>query len=266
MSLSDVQSVSLDIMKDVHSFCVAHNIKYSLQGGTLLGAIRHNGFIPWDDDIDIIMPRPDYDKFCRIYESPNGYKLISRERNTCYIAFARVCEMDKTLVNSSLCPWTDEEAGVWIDIFPADGMEDDMEKAKKRISKIERIHAKSLQIRRSHASLSAMTGSADVIKQIVRKLIYSWQDVSEEYEKFCREIPYGTTHHYANIAYAGYGIHEYHSTSVFENCILHTFADTQFYIMQGYEEALAEKYGNYMQLPPKDKQVARHDWLGFFWK
>ena len=65
MTLREVQLFGLDILKDVHDFCTTNNIRYSLGYGTLLGAVRHNGFIPWDDDIDIIMPRPDYEQFCR---------------------------------------------------------------------------------------------------------------------------------------------------------------------------------------------------------
>ena len=63
MTLKDVQGVSLDILKDVHSFCESHHIRYSLAYGTLIGAIRHKGFIPWDDDVDIVIPRPDFTRF-----------------------------------------------------------------------------------------------------------------------------------------------------------------------------------------------------------
>lgn len=98
MTLKEIQAVSLEILKDVHMFCLKNDIKYTLQGGTLLGAIRHNGFIPWDEDIDIAMPRPDYERFCQTYASENGYKLICRHNSECYVMYARVCEMEKTLV------------------------------------------------------------------------------------------------------------------------------------------------------------------------
>ena len=70
MSLREIQLFSLEIMKDVHSFCINNDIRYSLIGGTLIGAMRNKGFIPWDDDIDICMPRPDYERFCHSVDFP----------------------------------------------------------------------------------------------------------------------------------------------------------------------------------------------------
>ena len=121
MSLKDIQGVSLDILNEIHEFCQGNSIRYTLYYGTLLGAIRHNGFIPWDDDVDIAMPRPDYDRFINSYVSKKGYKLFSREINeneNVYIPFSRVCEMEKTMVISPIIPWCSSLTGVWIDIFP----------------------------------------------------------------------------------------------------------------------------------------------------
>lgn len=80
LSLKDIQGVLLRIMKYIHSFCVENDIKYSLCGGTLIGAIRHKGFIPWDDDIDITIPRPDYDRFVKIFKDSDEFKLFAPER------------------------------------------------------------------------------------------------------------------------------------------------------------------------------------------
>ena len=124
MTLQEVQKVSLDILKDVHDFCESHNIKYSLAYGTLLGAVRHKGFIPWDDDVDIIIPRPDYERFCREYYSSHGYKLYCPEDPANYMVFARVCDNEHTLVKTNH-PWASEQTGVWIDIFPFEGLPSD---------------------------------------------------------------------------------------------------------------------------------------------
>ena len=136
MTLTEVQQACLDILKDIHNFCQQNGIKYTLQGGTLLGAIRHKGFIPWDDDIDIAMPREDYDRFIRTYTSKKGYKLFSRElapmRKSVFLAFSRVCEMQKTFVDCRMLPWTSEETGVWVDVFPLDGIEDSPAIREKR--------------------------------------------------------------------------------------------------------------------------------------
>ena len=77
LTLKELQLCEIDILNNVHHFCLQNNIRYSLYGGTALGAVRHAGFIPWDDDIDIVMPRPDYEYFRRIYKSTR-YQLVDR--------------------------------------------------------------------------------------------------------------------------------------------------------------------------------------------
>ena len=68
MNIQEVQHISLELLKEVHEFCVENDVKYTLFSGTLIGAIRHHGFIPWDDDLDIAMPRPDYEKFIHSFK------------------------------------------------------------------------------------------------------------------------------------------------------------------------------------------------------
>ena len=96
MTLREVQLFGLEILKDVHHFCTLNGIRYSLAYGTLLGAIRHKGFIPWDDDIDIVMPRPDYEKFCKTFKSDAGYDIFSPVEGDCYLGYARVCDLKRT--------------------------------------------------------------------------------------------------------------------------------------------------------------------------
>ena len=130
MTLREIQLFTLEILKVTHNFCVENNIKYSLSYGTLIGAVRHKGFIPWDDDVDIMMLRPDYDRFCQTFQAP-GYQVVSRQtRKDCLISFARVCDIRETDV-TSMEPWIRRQGnlGLWIDIFPIDSVTDDSDLA-----------------------------------------------------------------------------------------------------------------------------------------
>ena len=101
--ISEIRAIQLDIMQDIHDFCEQNSIRYFLCAGTLIGAIRHNGYIPWDDDIDIMMPRPDYDRFMDIYNSKGGYyKFIDHKINNKYaLPFGKVYD-DRTILDEMM--------------------------------------------------------------------------------------------------------------------------------------------------------------------
>ena len=111
LSLDEIKSNSLQILKLVHDFCVANNIKYSLAYGTLLGAVRHKGYIPWDDDIDIMMTRPEYERFCNTFKM-KGLSLHRHQNDPdCYILFARVCDEEKPCPQKILGDMAEETRG-----------------------------------------------------------------------------------------------------------------------------------------------------------
>ena len=268
MSLDEIQQVSLDILEEVHKFCVANGIKYTLQGGTLLGAIRHNGFIPWDDDIDIAMPRPDYERFCKLYETSGKYKLFCNElsKDSCYLAFARICEMHNTFVDCSEIPWTNVDTGVWIDVFPLDGADDILEEASITMNRMKALWENQYRVRYAHRRLSHVKGFSDKVKLLFQKMLFCSTSPIKRHIESCKSIAYGDTSHYCNFSYCDYGMHEYHRTDVLRRTILHDFAGHNFCIMEGYDEALREKFGNYMQPPPIEKRVRQHDANKYYWK
>lgn len=120
LSVEEIQQVSLAVLERVDSFCKKHGIRYWISDGTLIGAIRHKGFIPWDDDLDITMPRPDYERFVREFEDDDEYRLFAPQRRNCYLTYARVCEMKRTCLKQENI-WTDGETGVGIDVIPLNG-------------------------------------------------------------------------------------------------------------------------------------------------
>lgn len=269
MTLQDIQQVCLEILKDVHDFCIKNNIVYTLQGGTLLGAVRHKGFIPWDDDIDIAMPRPDYNRFVKNYHSKHGYRLFSRERPDSpevYLAYTRVCDMKNTLVDYRNLKWTCVKTGVWIDVFPLDGIEDDNAKRAIHYERMNRMSKISYYLRYSKRPFSYNSTLRSRIMWLYSQLysLFYTTEVIDEHISLCKQVPYGSTNYYTQSAFLGYGMKECHSLSVMKRILKIPFEGNMFCVMAGYDIALKEKYGDYLQLPPIENRIKKHGGL-YYW-
>ena len=264
MSTGDIQQVSLDILKDVHEFCVAQGINYTLFGGTLIGAIRHKGFIPWDDDLDIAMPRPDYDKFVNSYFSSRGYQLFARERHgkSVYLTYARVCDMNKTYVAASSYPWSTFKTGIWIDIFPLDGMPDKLSIARRHTHKANTLFRKINKYR--HLMAIVQREGMISLKSFIAKMLLPYYNRCDKLMAECERYDYLTAKHFSNLAFGGYGMKEYCNKNVLKGFSLHQFAGEAFFVMDGYDEALKSKYGDYMTPPPENEQLGNHGY-GYYW-
>lgn len=265
MTFDEVRNLCLDIMQDVHKFCVENNIKYSLGCGSLIGAVRHKGFIPWDDDIDILMPRPDYERFCKTYSSPMGYECMSFPKHEYWSAYARVCDTKRTYVHSP-APMGKESLGVWIDILPIDGAEnDDISFTKHANEALERFN--KLQRMRSFRKLK---NSNLVIKTgycVTSFLIgFNINKKTQEYIKCCKRIPFGSTKYAAIYSVPLLGAPRHHLYEAFKEFIIVPFEDKFFFIIKGYDHYLTNIYGNYMKLPPVEKRVRVHGMHQYYWK
>lgn len=270
MSNTDIQNVCLEIMKDIHQFCQNNNIRYTLYGGSLIGAIRHNGFIPWDDDLDIAMPREDYERFIKSYQSAKGYSVLYRNTisdNSVYISYARVCEFNKTVVKQKTM-WTKHQTGIWIDVFPLDSLENDIEQCKNRLNRIKQQAKKGIVLR--HA-LSPLRNLSNMKRKIICifskiKVFFYKSNPYDVITEISKELDWDATEYFGNIVFTAYGIKERHHKSVLESYKLVTFEDTKFFIMSGYDEALSDKFGDYMTPPPMEKRYAKHNSYDYYWK
>lgn len=267
LTLKELQQVSLDILKDVHAFCVSHNIKYSIAYGTLIGALRHKGFIPWDDDVDIVMPRPDFERFCQEYHSDKFQLVYYGNDNTALAAFARVCECDRTSYQTER-PWTAQQSGVWIDIFPLDGVLNQNEYSR-RYARLKHISWCVYKFRRQNHHIVATDSWWSKAKTITARIIGINGLLPHALLKCIVSImakyDYDKCTMYGQMSCLDDGAILF-SKQDFQSTVLLDFEDTKFMAMNGYDNVLRQIYGDYMQLPPEDKRVPKQYWIHFLWK
>lgn len=267
IELKEIQQLELEIMKDVHKFCKENNIRYYLAGGTLLGAIRHKGFIPWDDDIDIIMPRPDYERFIKEYKSKKPYYILTSTHNNSQhlYTFSKIFD-NRTIKIEKEIEYSDGNiGGVEIDIFPMDGLPKDIKQSNKYFNNQKNI------FKYYSLSVSKFTKSKNIFKTIPKYLVVRVCKFigKEKFIKFINKK--AEKYNFNDSEYVGcsvvpyYGNRERVLKSNYINKIEVQFESELFYAPEGYDEYLSNLYGDYMKLPPKEKRVTHHD-CEVYWK
>ncbi|MCL4100574.1 phosphorylcholine transferase LicD [Fibrobacter sp. HC4] len=268
MTLKEIQSFSLDILKDVHSFCIARNIKYSLAYGTLIGAIRHKGFIPWDDDIDIMMPRDDFDLFCKTYKSKK-FRIASPYDEKCWISFARVYDSDRTYVDSP-CEWGDFESGVWIDIFPLDGADDEIKIFKKDAERARWLWMKQVFFRDAKSPFVSRLSFLFNFKLLIKKIFFRKNQklakINFALTQNAKRYKFGETNHWTQFVCMDDRDRNYQLIEDFASVYEMPFEEQTFMVLNGYDRYLRTIYGDYTKLPPECDRVPKQYKMKFYWK
>lgn len=272
LKLRQVQSVSLEILQAVHDFCISNGITYSLAYGTLIGAIRHKGFIPWDDDIDIIMPRPDYEKFCHSFNK-DGLGLASEYDEDSFMNFCKVYDINKT-IGKEMAPFTKRKnTGVTIDVFPIDSVSDSFEEFSDMVKEMYPLWRRQIRYRYSKASLSNIFKTFP-IKDICILLAIKFTGTANKLIKKVngtlrtriKDLSWGSTGHWSQLVILDDGTRNYQENVVFSDTIDMQFEDRSFKCMNGYHEFLTKIYGNYMELPPEEERIPKHTRSRYYWK
>lgn len=256
ITVNDMQKLELAMMKELHEFCEINKIRYALGFGSCLGAIRHNGFIPWDDDIDIIMPYPDYIKFISLKSNTSSrYQVYSIETDfECSMTFAKYIDTYTELNEEETISKT---IGVYIDIFPIYGIPENKMTLKKYI-----IQLKIYDIFMSCARKKNYKGKTR-LRSLIQCIIgpYAKMRGVEYYIRkilnLVREFSYDN---FERVAYmpAAKWEKEIFLRKMLDSRELHQFEDTTFYVPGNTDEYLRIMYGDYMTLPPIEKRVTHH--------
>ena len=252
LSIQEIKKVSLDILIDVAKFCDENNIAYFLACGTLLGAIRHNGFIPWDDDIDIMMPRPDYIKFLNEYKS-NDYRLLKPSDGRYY--YAKVYDTKTIKVEPMIDYRKYDYLGIDIDIFPLDGIVNDEAIIKKLHNKSKKLET---LLRLSNQPIFYRKNPIKCVNRIVPRIIGS-KNLVKMIEKNAQSYKYEDSDYVIRMRNTPNGFTGAMKKDVYYPPVKKEFEGQLFNVPNKYDEWLTKFYGDYMKLPPKEKQNAHHN-------
>lgn len=259
LTISEIQKVSLGILKKVDEICNKLNLRYVLTYGTLLGAIRHKGYIPWDDDVDIMMPRPDYEKLLKYFESHRDelFPLCVLNSQTTFrypYIITRISNSDYWLntQNEKQCGM-----GIFIDIYPLDGLGNDLEKAEKKMAKAKGISSLAYLSTRKYLSFS---GTKSWKRKIIKPFAFTFAKIMGKafFEKRLLSMAY--SYEYDKSEFVGCVVweREVFRRADIDNMILHDFEENQFWIPKQYHQILTGFYGDYMQLPPEEEREPHH--------
>ena len=256
--LKEIQKIGLNTLKFIDKVCKENDIKYSLCAGTALGAIRHKGFIPWDDDIDIMMTRENYDKFLNIMDNlqDKNYKCLhfGKKFPNYFYRFAKVVDLN-TYVEEINFP-RHNDMGLFVDIFPIDGMPED--KAVERTKK----YAKWGLIHYTAASKKFIKSDKGVLRTIAKYFVWAfykiigWKHLVKKSDKFLREYKIEDCK-YAGV-YDEYESREIMPKEIFDEFIEVDFETSKFPIIKNYDLYLTKLYGDYMTPPPPEKRQQHH--------
>lgn len=264
ISFRDAQLGAYEILKFLDAFCRKNNLTYFLMYGSLIGAVRDKGIIPWDDDIDIMMPRPDYDKLIQICSTENilPFKLFE---NSIVSEYPHpISRMSDQRYKTNFANEKDYGIGLFVDIYPLDGVGDDLKKAHKLIKKAYR-----------NASLCFLTSrkkfgrdnTKSKIRMAVKFPAYIWANLLGNHHyikksiKLCKEYSYEESKYVSGIAQPFRECNGENKNIYLKEWfeVIETeFEGRKFYIPKGYDKILKMGYGDYMVPLPENQRDTHH--------
>lgn len=256
--LSQLQKRLLPMLGWFHDFCIDNGIRYYILCGTMLGAARHHGFIPWDDDIDVGIPRADYEKFLSLTKGKRfgDYLVegIDTKENDFFYGYAKVYDTQSVLVENTRYSI---KRGIYIDVFPLDGVTNDRVKIEQVVKPIfyryQLLLARTCAIRKNRKWYKNL---AIYLARIIPDFIVNSKKLMQSIDERCKTHDYDSCKYVGNLYGTRRGIVP---KEVMGTPTLYQFEDLMVYGVENYDAYLTSVYGEWRKLPPVEKQVTHHD-------
>lgn len=261
-----IQMVALSVLKEFDQICKTQGYTYFAIGGTCIGAIRHKGFIPWDDDVDVAMPIDDYYKFldyCR-KNLKKPYGIIDPQNIRHYFSFYhKMQDCNTTFVEEFAKDYPDRYAGVYIDIFPVSGLPKDEMERKRVINRNEYLKKINYKLRFSFRDMNSAKGKLAWLLAIPLRC-YPFHWATDKQHELIKKFPINTSDKvwfpwrdipgtpgsdtYKNLFYY----------EDFSETIQVPFENITIMVPKGYDRYLKMDFGDYMKVPPENKRIPGH--------
>lgn len=256
--MNSLQSKLYEMLTWLSAYMAKNNLHYYVVGGTMLGAVRHQGFIPWDDDVDIAMPRNDYEKLIQLLKTPDDHYVVESvhgEKKDFHYSYAKLYDLNTTLTEKSRPPM---KRGVYIDIFPLDGIGNTMEESLRNYRNIDRLNM--LLAMKTCAYRKGRKWWKNVAVFVGGFLPISKKKLAQKMDSQC------SSRSFEKYQYVGHLMSVYRTREIMKKDIYGKPSPYQFegltvYGPEKYDEYLTALYRDWRKLPPEDKRCSAHDFI-----
>lgn len=261
-ALTDLQKKLLSLFGWFHDFCVENKITYYALGGTVLGAVRHKGFIPWDDDVDVGIPRADYERLKTIAAQTETGKYMfefpDSDDELFATPYAKLYDASTTLTENYRKPL---KRGIFIDVFPLDGTGNTEKESRRFCKKIKNGYNFFMtRVAAVNKNRSGLKNFAIIISRLIPYSICKTRNLRVNLDKRAAKFNLNDSKFGGNV-FGNWGYREIMETSVLGNPTEYEFNGLTIFGVEKYDEYLTNLYGDWRKLPPEEKRITHHDYL-----